>query len=158
MIGCKLALIESNSLFRSGLNLLLTQLGHQVVAECGSGKEFIERFESKTAHVETALIDVHMQNEDGITTLQWIKQNKPDIKVIALAMFDCSELQAMLNNGACSFIPKTADPGEIHLTLKRVIKRGFYKATKSTLMSPIECDMSETERKELIDFIRKQIG
>ena len=59
-----------------------------------------------------------MPKKDGYETALWLKRNQPDIKVLALSMYDDENaIIRMLKNGARGYILKDAEPEELKAAL-----------------------------------------
>ncbi|MCP2848802.1 response regulator transcription factor, partial [Salmonella enterica subsp. enterica serovar Typhimurium] len=68
-----------------------------------------------------------MPEMDGYDTALWIKRNQPDIKVLALSMYDTENaIIRMLKNGAKGYILKDIDPSEFKTALDALVRKGYY--------------------------------
>lgn len=129
MQKCKtsVALVDDHTLLRNGLaNLVRNYSDYAVLFEADNGKEFIKELKPKSLP-DIVLLDINMPNMDGYETALWIKHNYPEIKVLALSMYDNEQnIIRMMKNGAKGYILKDIDPVEFKMALDSVIKRGFY--------------------------------
>jgi DNA-binding NarL/FixJ family response regulator len=122
----KVTLIDDHSLLRKGLAQLVQSLGYTVLTESDNGKEFIRQLDEKKLP-DIVLLDINMPEMDGYATAQWIKANQPDIKVLALSMYDNeTSIIRMLKCGARGYILKDAEPGELRAAIDDVMNKGFY--------------------------------
>ena len=122
----KLVLADDHSLLRNGLAALVESLGHQVLFEADNGTQFIEKLKT-TELPELVLMDINMPEMDGYQTTQWLKQNHPDVKVLALSMYDNENaIIRMLKCGAKGYILKDSEPAELKEAIEAVINKGFY--------------------------------
>src|SRR5215218_8337561 len=105
-----LALVDDHTLLRSGLANLLRELGYKVLCEANNGNDFIEQL--KTCPMpDVVLLDINMPVMDGYETALWLKKNHPEVKVLALSMYDDEyAIIKMLKNGAKGYILKDSDP------------------------------------------------
>jgi DNA-binding NarL/FixJ family response regulator len=72
-------------------------------------------------------MDINMPVKDGYETALWIKNNYPEIKVLALSMYDDEgAIIRMLKNGARGYILKESDPSELKAAIQAVMEKGFY--------------------------------
>src|SRR6478609_3662740 len=95
-----LALVDDHVLLRNGLAGLVKNLGHNVVFEANNGNDFIEKLNSGSLP-QIVLMDINMPEKDGYETTQWLKSTYPEIKVLALSMYDSeSAIIRMLKSGA----------------------------------------------------------
>ena len=68
-----------------------------------------------------------MPEKDGYETSLWLKENYPDIKVLALSMYDDeTAIIRMLKNGVRGYILKDAEPAELRTAIESVFNKGFY--------------------------------
>ena len=121
-----LALVDDHVLLRNGLAGLVKNLGHTVVFEANNGNDFIGKLEPGSLP-QVVLMDINMPEKDGYETTLWLKSNHPDIKVLALSMYDTeSAIIRMLKNGAKGYILKDSDPAELQAAIESLLERGYY--------------------------------
>ena len=65
--------------------LLQLQPDVEEVYQAADGQKAIDCLKSETADV--AILDVEMPNQTGLDVLEWIKVNRPDVKVIIVTTF-----------------------------------------------------------------------
>ena len=122
----KIALADDHVLLRNGLANLLKELDYQVVFEANNGSDFLQQLE-KHELPEIVLMDINMPQMDGYDTTLWLKRNYPDIKVLALSMYDDENaVIRMIRNGAKGYILKDSDPSELKAALQALKQKGFY--------------------------------
>ena len=64
---------------------------------------------------------------DGYDTTLWLKRNYPEIKVLALLMYDDeAAIIRMLKNGAKGYILKDSEPADLKMAIQCIMDRGFY--------------------------------
>lgn len=125
-MSVKIALVDDHVLLRNGLANLLKDLGYSVVFEADNGKVLLEKFKT-IDQPEIVLMDINMPTMDGYDTTLWLKNNYPNIKVIALSMYDDENaILRMIRNGAKGYILKDSDPTELKSALNAVMNKGFY--------------------------------
>lgn len=121
-----IALTDDHSLLRNGLAELVKSLGHTVLFEADHGKDFIAKLSAKNLP-ELVLMDINMPEMDGYETTQWLKQNHPDVKVLALSMYDNeTAIIRMLKCGAKGYILKDSEPIELKAAIDAIMNKGFY--------------------------------
>ena len=121
------ALVDDHTLLRNGLaNVVRGYSEYAVLFEADNGKDFITALRPQSLP-DIVLLDINMPGMDGYETALWLKQNYPDIRVLALSMYDNEQaIIRMMKNGARGYILKDIDPSEFKMALDAVIKRGFY--------------------------------
>ena len=121
-----IVLVDDHVLLRNGLAELVKSLGHNVLFEADNGKKFIDKLNAKSLP-DIVLMDINMPEMDGYETAQWIKINQPDIKVLALSMYDNeTAIIRMLKCGAKGYILKDSEPSELRAALDSVMTKGYY--------------------------------
>ena len=122
----EIVLVDDHSLLRMGLAQLISSLGYTVSFEADNGKELIEQLSTKKIP-DLVLMDINMPEMDGYETTQWLKQNHPDIKVLALSMYDNeNSIIRMLKCGAKGYILKDSEPAELKAAIEDVMNKGYY--------------------------------
>jgi two-component system invasion response regulator UvrY len=120
------ALTDDHSLLRNGLASLLKNLGHIVLFEADNGVDFIKKLD-KAILPDVVLMDINMPMMDGFETTQWLKINHPEIKVLALSMYDNeSSIIRMLKCGAKGYILKDSEPAELKAAIDDLVNKGYY--------------------------------
>jgi DNA-binding NarL/FixJ family response regulator len=121
-----IALADDHVLLRKGLASLVENLGYHVVLEVDNGDELINKLQTGILP-DLVLMDINMPVKDGYEATRWIKDNKPDIKVLALSMYDDENaIMKMLRCGARGYILKDSEPSELRNALDAVMSKGYY--------------------------------
>lgn len=121
-----IVLVDDHGLLRNGLAELVKSQGHTVLFEADNGKDFMAKLNTKLLP-DVALMDINMPEMDGFETTLWLKQNHPDVKVLALSMYDNeTSIIRMLKCGAKGYILKDSEPAELKTAIEDIISKGFY--------------------------------
>lgn len=123
----KVALADDHILLRNGLAGLINGFdGYTVLFEANNGQDLINSLDRNNLP-DLVLLDINMPVKDGFETALWLKQNHPDIKVLALSMYDNEpSIIKMLRNGAKGYLLKDTAPKEFKTALDAVMSKGFY--------------------------------
>ena len=123
----KVALVDDHVILRKSLAVLIGMLQEfEVVIEAGNGEEFIKQLQEKEKP-DIVLLDITMPIMDGVETARWIKENEPNIKVVALSMLNNDlVIIRMLKNGARGYLLKDTEPDELKSALLQVHEKGYY--------------------------------
>lgn len=111
----KLILVDDNVAFRQGLREYLeNELGHEVIAEVGSGEEFLA-LKNKIWEADIVLMDIVMEGLNGIQTTKAVLEDIYRLKVVAITLnIEDSYLVEFVEAGFKGFINKN----EIFKTLE----------------------------------------
>lgn len=119
---------DDHRLFRKGMSALLSDF--EIVGdiyEAGNGVELLQLLEKLDELPELVLLDINMPEMDGIEATKKLKELYPEIRILILSMEDDSQLVSLLvNEGIDGYLLKNADPDELELAIKMIMKNDFY--------------------------------
>lgn len=120
------ALVDDHVLLRNGLASLVRNLGYEVLFEASNGDDFTGKL-SSAGVPDIVLMDINMPGKDGYATTLWLKDHHPDVRVLALSMYDDeAAVIRMLKNGARGYVMKDAEPADLKAALDAIDRKGFY--------------------------------
>lgn len=125
----KIIIVDDHQLFSQSLQLLINSFkDFEVINRFENGKVFLSYLQDhEDTDVDLILLDVNMPILDGVSTMKWIKENRPDLKVIALSVNDDEEIIIkMITNGAKGYLLKDTSPEIFKEAMISVIEKGFY--------------------------------
>lgn len=107
----KIILVDDQPIFRGGLKLFLeNELGHTVIAEASSGKEFLEL----PNITKSDIIIMEMPELTGVEAAEIATKKYPQLKILVFSMFGNEVYhQKMISAGAKGFVLKTSDIYEL---------------------------------------------
>ena len=144
-----IVLTDDHVLLRNGLASLVKSLGHEVYFEANNGKDLIAKLNPEKIP-DIILLDINMHEMDGYETASWLKENHPEIKVLALTMYDNENaIIRMLNCGAKGYILKDSDPDELELAIDSMMAKGHYYTEMVNNKLLIALGKQEEEKNEL---------
>ncbi len=111
--GISLVIADDHEIFRDGLALMLSkQETVKLVGQAGDGHALCQLVDE--TRPDMVLTDIKMPRMDGIAAARLLLQRYPDLKIIALSMFEEEDLIVeMLEAGARGYLLKNADKKEI---------------------------------------------
>lgn len=123
----KVAIVDDHILFAKALKTLVSGFEDTyVVFVAKNGREFIEYLKSDNEQPDVVLLDVRMPIMNGLSTMAWIKDNCPDINVIAITMEDDEEtISNMIFFGCKGYLLKDVEPTQLNASIVRASKGEF---------------------------------
>ncbi len=121
------AITDDHELIAKALSGLIQKMeGYEVLYEAKNGFDLISRIKLKQIP-DIVLLDINMPEMDGYETALWLKNNYPEIKVLALSMYDKEDaIVKMLRNGARGYLLKGCKPAQLREALDTIVTKGFY--------------------------------
>jgi DNA-binding NarL/FixJ family response regulator len=99
----------------------------RVIIEAGDGKDMLQKLGETKELPDICILDINMPELDGYGALVLIKQKWPDMKVLALSMYNNEfTIIRMLRSGANGYLLKNCDPYEFRNALLSIHDKGFY--------------------------------
>lgn len=124
----QIAIVDDHQLFREGLAFIIEQ--HQdlsLTLEAPSGQELLDKLNKADSLPHVILMDLKMPDMDGIECTAKVKALYPDIKIIALSMYDQEDyILHALDIGANAYLPKHSSSQEVTKAIQTVYEKGFY--------------------------------
>jgi DNA-binding NarL/FixJ family response regulator len=120
-----------------------------VLYTCKNGQELIEKFSLPEYIPDVVLMDINMPILNGIETTEWIRENYPEVNVMALSVEDEDyTILKMLKAGAVGYLLKDTEKIVLEKALIEIVENGFYhtKNVTNILMNSI----SGNEIKEIV--------
>lgn len=136
----KIALVDDHTLFRTGLAGLLSQHdGFEVVADVGSGEEFLAMLPS--LDVDVVFMDISMPGMDGAETTRRALAERPYLRIVTLSMYgDEHYYTRMMESGASGFLLKDSDIEEVYSAVEVTMAGDSYFS--SALLGTLTRNMS----------------
>lgn len=122
----QLALADEHKIFRDGIRVAMKNRDSiKIIWEAETNRDIIEKLKIKTPDV--LLMDIRMPGDQAIKDLQLIKKENGEVKIIILSMHDDKEtIRQLMENGANSYLIKTANAEEIYKAIDICMKDEFY--------------------------------
>jgi DNA-binding NarL/FixJ family response regulator len=135
-------IVDDHLLFSQALNGLVSNFKEfNVLTVLGNGKELVNYLSENSSKPQIVLMDIQMPIMHGIEATKWLKENHPEIKVLALSM-ECDEstILAMLRAGAKGYLLKDIHPDILYHAINEVNSKGFYytEIVTNSLLNTIE--------------------
>ena len=129
MAPIRILIADDHLIIRQGLRLVLeTEKEFELVAEAADGAEALSL--SAERHPDVVLMDLRMPGMDGLTAIERLRVEQPDVAVVILTTFNEDEMMLRgLQAGARGYLLKDTDRASLFDTI-RAAARG------ETLLKP----------------------
>lgn len=149
----KLALVDDHKLFRKGLRTLIEMVSDRfaILFEADNGLVLQQKMDSNNLP-DIVLMDVNMPIMDGFASVQWLKDNYPQVKVLVVSMIENEEIVVrMIKQGVRGYLCKDVEPKELGEALDAVASKGFYYTDFITgkLVHSLQLDTEKTTTTEI---------
>jgi len=126
-MNVRILIADDHQLFIDGIkSILANELEITIVGEANNGLEVLQLIENGL-EPDIVLTDIRMPVLDGVTLTRAMSKNYPDIKVLALSMYDQSvDVVEMLDAGAKGYVTKNVKKKELVLAIHTLMKSKFY--------------------------------
>lgn len=123
-----IAIVDDHKLFRDGVAELINGFSnYRVIIEADNGVDLIRQMEDSGKIPEIVLLDINMKEMDGFQTAEWLKQHYPDVKILALSMYENENaIIRMLKAGARGYVLKDIRKNELEHALSSIATKGYY--------------------------------
>ena len=151
---------DDHKLFRKGIIALLEDFDFiGEINEASNGAELLALLSDMNTLPDVILLDLRMPVMDGVEAQQKIRILYPDIKLIILTMEDDEQyILHLISEGVNGYLLKNADPDEMEIAIKKVVKNGFYFSDDISLM--VMKNLNKKEKAETIfnpDFNEREL-
>lgn len=128
----RIMLVDDHKLVRDGVKSYLERNNnYDIVAESSNGKEALELL--KTTPVDLIIMDINMDEMDGITCTKKVTALYPKTKVLALTMLNENQhIKQMLAAGASGYLLKNCDETEFNTAIESIFSIGNYYSPQVT--------------------------
>jgi len=161
----RIVIADDHLIVRQGLRLILeTENGLELAGEASDGAEAIQRCVELKPHV--VLMDLRMPGMDGLTAIEHLRVDQPQIAVVILTTFNEDELMLRgLRAGAKGYLLKDTDRQTLFSAIRaaargetlfqpEVLARLLSKVGEKPFTSSATFDLTEREREVLAAVAR----
>lgn len=152
----KIGLVDDHTLVREGIKSILgTFVNFEVILEASNGSELINKLDPNLQLPEIILIDISMPIMNGFETMEYLKENYPNIRCIALSVnADYNSIFKMIKSGAKAYLVKDCAPRQLNETINEVMLRGDYFDSfviESLIKHSLESKNNAAGEKEILE-------
>lgn len=148
----KVLLVDDHPLFRAGVAAALH--GDPAFTVCGEADHALAARElAHRVSPDAAIVDLLLQNDDGLRLVRELRQDHPRLKIVVLSMLDSAVHAAKaLQAGASFFVSKQEGPVAILAALHRAA------ANEHATPSPASHAMADLSERERQVFLQLGLG
>lgn len=129
MRSLKMAMIDDHNLFVRGFLMLLENCFREFQFEVLIATDDEEAFITilNTEKIEIAIVDLNLNNADGLTIISKLKQMQPDCKILVISMTtDPKIVRDAFKQGADGYLSKYSEPEDIEVAVDEILKGSIY--------------------------------
>ena len=150
----KIALVDDHTLFRKGLISLLEVIEKDfiILFEADNGVDMQTKIDAQNPP-DIILMDINMPGMDGYSSVKWLNENHPTVKVLVVSMVESEEgIIKMLKLGVKGYLSKDVEPDELNNALTAITNKGFYYTDFITgkLVHTLQTDGESDTQQEII--------
>ncbi|MCR8561807.1 response regulator transcription factor [Mucilaginibacter sp. BJC16-A38] len=122
-----IAIVDDHTLFRNGVAALMSEFDELTIIFEAENGQHLQQMLVKHPLPEVILMDINMPVMDGYEATKWVKEKYPQVKVLALSMFeDDKAVIRMIKAGAGGYVLKESKPRELLEAIKAINEKGSF--------------------------------
>lgn len=128
----RIGVVDDHQLFREGLINMISEWGmpYEVVLEADNGMNLmnkLNKLENSDDHPHILIMDSEMPVMDGAQATARVKEEYPEVMVLALTILDGrSDFMRLVRSGIDGFLNKNTSPQEVQEAIKKLLNSGHY--------------------------------
>jgi len=130
-------LVDDHTLIREGLKLILKKNKHfKIIGEASNGVEAIRYIDKNAEKIHVVMLDITMPELDGFEVAKIVRQNHPEIKILALTMHsEESYITKMIDVGVHGYVLKDSNLEDLSSAIKTILEgKPYYSSDVSAIM------------------------
>ena len=123
----KVAIVEDYKLLAQAISGVVNSFENfEVIFTCENGKHLTETLTENNIP-DIILMDINMPIMNGIETTKWLKENFPNVHILALSVEDDEKtILEMIKSGAGGYLLKDVDKNILENALITILETGIY--------------------------------
>lgn len=142
-------LVDDHNLIREGLKLILKKnKNFKIIGEASNGVEAIKYIDKNADKVHVVMLDITMPELDGFEVAKIVRQNHPEIKILALTMHsEESYITKMIDVGVHGYVLKDSNLEDLSTAIHTILEdKPYYSSDVSAIM--INSLMNKDKKKQ----------
>lgn len=126
-MSIRIIIADDHQLFIDGIKSILSkEIGISIIGEVNNGLQLYKLIEEGLLP-NVVLTDIRMPVLDGVSVTKMLSKDYPNIKVLALSMYDQSlDVIEMLDAGAKGYVTKNVEKGKLIQAIHTLAKGDYY--------------------------------
>ncbi|MGH1385926.1 response regulator [Kordia sp.] len=126
-MSIKIIIADDHQLFIDGIKSILSkEIGISIIGEVNNGLQLYKLIEEGLLP-NVVLTDIRMPVLDGVSVTKMLSKDYPNIKVLALSMYDQSlDVIEMLDAGAKGYVTKNVEKAKLIQAIHTLAKGDYY--------------------------------
>ncbi len=121
-MSLNIMIVDDSMLIAKKLSAMLTELGHNIVHICGTGKKALENYEKYLPDLIT--MDITMPEMDGIEATKNIKTSHPEALIVIITSHGQEQMVIdAINAGAKGYILKPFKKEKLEETINMIMTK-----------------------------------
>lgn len=150
-MSLKLLIVDDHEVVRRGIEDLLKDSGVEIVAIVNDGEHVVEQVKAK--HPDAILLDVRMNNVDGLAALDLLRHDFPDVPVVMFSSYDNpTYIARSVALGASDFVLKGDSREQILTAIQRAAQKQGPAADSLLNRTRIAMDTDSSNQAEKFDL------
>jgi DNA-binding NarL/FixJ family response regulator len=150
----RVIVVDDHIIFRKGLHTILNEIDLvKVVGEASNGNELLDLL--KKQETDIIFMDIKMPVVNGIEATRKVLAKYPEIKIIALTMFEeISYFNEMIDAGASGFLLKKTTSEELEKAISMVLLDESYFSEE--FMSTVNLHIKPKQKDQFINLTDRE--
>ncbi|TVZ53020.1 response regulator transcription factor [Dokdonia sp. Hel_I_53] len=154
----KIVIVDDHTLLSQAISSLVNSFNDfEVLYTCKNGQEFIDQIRFENKRPDIVLMDVNMPIMDGIETTAYLRENFPEMLVLALSVEeDDHTILKMIRAGAKGYLLKDTEKSVLENALNEIATNGYYHSNtvSQLLVKSLDGHNIDALRDREIEFIK----
>jgi DNA-binding NarL/FixJ family response regulator len=148
----RIFIADDHRLMLAGLATLIESIeGFELAGKFASGRELIDALQKIVAPPDICIVDIEMPGMDGVETVKTVRQQFPEMKIMALTMHDeWHFVSRMIAAGANGYLLKNVERDVFIQTINKILTgNSFITEGLSQKRSQATDDLTDREKEIL---------
>ena len=149
-----MVLIDDHTIVRNGLKSLIEVMGnYKVTHQFENGWEFTKAI-AAIPTPDLVIMDMNMPEMNGVETMRWVKEHRPDLKVLMLTLStDEKTIIELFRFGVRGYLAKNCTAQVLKKAIDDTVTTGYYHSEMLQHALAADTGTAPTDTKAILDRI-----